>query len=125
MAKSVGMINKTALKSSGHALHNAETCSLGAGLQGDQNSKGNLAAHRNGWVLATGNAGRVLLLSRSGQLTTLLEASDPTVFAVAVDGAGSVYAGTSPDGTIYKITDGVAEVFAKRSRVLSSMRRTR
>jgi hypothetical protein len=68
------------------------------------------AAHPDGWVLGTGNSGRVLLLDRQGVLTTLLEASDPTIFAVAVAPSGVVYAGSSPGGTIYRIVDGVEEV---------------
>lgn len=64
------------------------------------------AGHPQGWVLGTGNAGRVLLVRRDGSVETLLEASEPEVFAVHVDADGTVFAGTSPDGAIYRIPAG-------------------
>jgi hypothetical protein len=68
-------------------------------------------AHPQGWVLATGNSGRVLLLDRAGVVSTLLEADEPTIFAVAVDASGVVYAGASPGGVVYRIKDQVAKVY--------------
>ena len=68
--------------------------------------------HPDGWVVGTGNSGRVLLVSRDGRVETLYEASEPQIFAVTVDPDGSVYAGSSPDGAVYRIRDGeVATVF--------------
>lgn len=67
--------------------------------------------HPDGWVLGTGNAGRVILVDRRGQATVLLEVEDPTVFAVAVDSSGAVYAGTSPGGIVYRVAEGASEVF--------------
>lgn len=68
------------------------------------------ARHPDGWVLGTGNAGRVVLLDESGGVTTLLEADEPTIFAVAVDGE-VVWAASSPGGRVHRIDGGGAEVF--------------
>lgn len=69
------------------------------------------ARHPDGWVLGTGNAGRVVLLAAGGEVSTLLEAEEPTVFAVAVDSARTVWAASSPGGRVYRIADGDSEVF--------------
>ncbi len=61
------------------------------------------AAHPEGWVVGTGNDGKVLLVGRDGTISTLFEAPEPEVFAVAVAPDGSVLAGTSPDGKVYRI----------------------
>ena len=60
------------------------------------------ARHPDGWVVATGNAGKVLLISDSGDISELLVTEEPEVFAVHVGDDGSVYAGSSPDGKVYK-----------------------
>lgn len=67
--------------------------------------------HADGWVLATGNSGRVLLLRPDGSVTTLLEAREPTIFAVAVDESGTAWAGGSPGGHIYRLDGETAGVF--------------
>ncbi len=69
------------------------------------------APHPAGWVVGTGNSGRVLRVDRDGRVEVLFEASEPEVFAVWADGDGTVYAGTSPDGKVYRIRDGAGEVF--------------
>ena len=69
------------------------------------------ATHPDGWVLGTGNAGRVLLVRKDGSVEELMDAAEPEVFAVWVDDDGVVYAGTSPAGKVYRIVDGEAEVF--------------
>ncbi len=52
------------------------------------------AARRGeGWVLGTGNSGRVLALTPDGVSSILLETREPTVFAVATDAYGVVWAG--------------------------------
>jgi outer membrane protein assembly factor BamB len=61
------------------------------------------APHPEGWVVGTGNSGRVLLVGRDGTVRTLLEAAEPEVFAVHVDPDGTVFAGTSPGGRVYRI----------------------
>jgi len=61
------------------------------------------AAHPRGWVVGTGNAGKVLLVTRSGDVRELFAAEEPEVFALWVDPDGSVFAGTSPEGKVYRI----------------------
>ena len=61
------------------------------------------AAHPDGWVVGTGNAGKVLWIDRKGKATELLAAAEPEVFAVWVDPDGTVFAGTSPSGKVYRI----------------------
>ncbi|HEX4955895.1 MAG TPA: hypothetical protein VF017_21110 [Thermoanaerobaculia bacterium] len=69
------------------------------------------ASHPDGWVVGTGNDGRVLKVDRSGKVETLFTASEPAVFALAVAADGTVYAGTSPQGKVYRLKDGASEVF--------------
>jgi hypothetical protein len=71
------------------------------------------AAHPDGWVIGTGNAGKVLKVDRKGGVTELFAAPEPEVFAVWADPDGTVYAGTSPRGKVYRIPSkgGKAEVF--------------
>jgi len=70
------------------------------------------APHPEGWVVGTGNSGRVLLVGRDGGVRTLLEAAEPEVFAVHVDPDGTVFAGTSPGGKVYRIlAEGEPETF--------------
>ena len=68
-------------------------------------------AHPNGWVLGTGNSGNVLMVSREGEVSTLLSAAEPEIFALHVDSDGTIYAGSSPNGKVYRIKDGTAEEF--------------
>lgn len=70
------------------------------------------AVHPDGWVVGTGNAGKVLKIDRSGAITELFAADEPEVFAVWADPDGTVFAGTSPNGNVYRIPKGgEAEVF--------------
>lgn len=62
------------------------------------------AAHPDGWVVGTGNAGKVLKIDRKGTVTELFAAPEPEVFAVWADPDGTVYAGTSPRGKVYRIS---------------------
>jgi hypothetical protein len=64
------------------------------------------AAHPDGWVVGTGNAGKVLKIDRKGGVTELFTAPEPEVFAVWADPDGTVYAGTSPRGKVYRIPPG-------------------
>ncbi|MCP4203720.1 MAG: hypothetical protein GY769_17520 [bacterium] len=64
------------------------------------------AVHPKGWVVGTGNDGKVLLVARDGSVSTLFEAPEPEVFAVAVAADGTVLAGTSPNGKVYRIRAG-------------------
>ncbi|MFL6193499.1 MAG: hypothetical protein ACJ75H_04970 [Thermoanaerobaculia bacterium] len=72
------------------------------------------AVHPDGWVVGTGNAGKVLKVDRKGDVSELFAAPEPEVFAVLADKDGTVYAGTSPRGKVYRIPPGKgakAEVF--------------
>ena len=70
------------------------------------------AVHPDGWVVGTGNAGKVLKIDRKGAITELFAADEPEVFAVWADPDGTVFAGTSPNGKVYRIPKGgTAEVF--------------
>jgi hypothetical protein len=64
------------------------------------------AVHPDGWVVGTGNAGKVLKVDRKGEVTELFAAPEPEVFAVWADPDGTVYAGTSPRGKVYRIPPG-------------------
>ncbi len=57
----------------------------------------------DGWVVGTGNAGKVLSIDRHGKVSELLAAPEPEVFAVWADRDGTVFAGTSPRGKVYRI----------------------
>jgi len=69
------------------------------------------AALPDGWVVGTGNAGRVLKVDRKGQVTELFAAPEPEVFTVWADPDGTIFAGTSPRGKVYRIANGKGEVF--------------
>lgn len=64
------------------------------------------AVHPDGWVVGTGNAGKVLKVDRRGEVVELFAAPEPEVFAVLADPDGTVYAGTSPRGKVYRIPPG-------------------
>lgn len=68
------------------------------------------ASHPDGWVVGTGNDGKVVLVRRDGTVSTLFEAAEPEVFAVAVSDDGAVYAGSSPDGKVYRYRKGEVDV---------------
>jgi hypothetical protein len=65
----------------------------------------------DGWAVGTGNDGKVLEVGKDGQVTTLLDAAEPVVFALWADPDGTLYAGTSPHGKVYRISHGKAEEF--------------
>src|SRR3954468_10757569 len=64
------------------------------------------AVHPDGWVVGTGNAGKVLKVDRKGAVSELFAAPEPEVFAVWADPDGTVYAGTSPKGKVYRTPAG-------------------
>jgi WD40 repeat protein len=76
------------------------------------------ALHEGSLYLGTGNGGRLYRVDLSGKSSpsgksSLVWTSDqPELFAVTVDAKGVVYAGTSPDGKIYRIEDGAAGIKA-------------
>jgi len=53
--------------------------------------------------VAAGSPARVYRVTPDGQATTILEPSELQVQALVVDKNGVVYAGTAPDGKVYKI----------------------
>lgn len=69
------------------------------------------APHPLGWVVGTGNGGKVLLIDRQGAVSELFTAEEPEIFAVWADADGTVYAGSSPNGKVYRIRDGGGEIF--------------
>lgn len=69
------------------------------------------AEHPKGWVVGTGNSGRVLLVDRKGGVEVLFEAPEPEIFAVWADADGTVFAGSSPRGKVYRVADGQGEVW--------------
>ncbi|MDX1631178.1 MAG: hypothetical protein R3234_04920, partial [Thermoanaerobaculia bacterium] len=69
------------------------------------------AVHPEGWVLGTGNDGKVFLLRSDGGLEELFAADEPEIFTLWVDPEGTVWAGSSPEGHVYRYRDGEAEVF--------------
>jgi sugar lactone lactonase YvrE len=56
--------------------------------------------------LGTGHRGRLYRVDPAGKAEILLEAAEPEVFAVAVDGRGRIYAATSPNGKVYRVENG-------------------
>ncbi len=57
----------------------------------------------DGWVVGTGSSGKVLAIDRQGKVSELFAAPEPEVFAVWADRDGTVFAGTSPRGKVYRI----------------------
>ncbi|MGH9382642.1 MAG: hypothetical protein ACRD2Z_18850 [Thermoanaerobaculia bacterium] len=69
------------------------------------------ARHPQGWVLGTGNEGKVLLATRQGEVEELFDAPEPEVFAVWADPDGTIFAATSPRGKVYRLAGGEAEEY--------------
>ncbi len=65
---------------------------------------------RDGFVVGTGNQGKVLRIAADGTVTELFRTAEPEVFAVWVDRDGAVLAGSSPQGKVYRFHDGKTEV---------------
>jgi len=72
-----------------------------------------LAAARveGGWVVGTGNEGRVLRVDDDGSVAELFATAEPEVFAVAVAADGTIYAASSPNGKVYRFRDGAVETW--------------
>lgn len=68
------------------------------------------ASYPDGWVIGTGNSGRVLRVTADGEVAALFAAAEPEVFAVWADPDGTVLAATSPQGKVYSLTGGEATV---------------
>ena len=63
------------------------------------------------WVVGTGNSGKVLAIDGEGHVKELFAAPEPEVFALWADPDGTIYAGTSPHGKVYRIAGGKAAAF--------------
>ncbi|HEV7668548.1 MAG TPA: hypothetical protein VGS22_08500 [Thermoanaerobaculia bacterium] len=56
-----------------------------------------------GWAVGTGNDGKVLRVTAKGEVSVLFDAPEPEVFALWADADGTLFAGTSPNGKVYRI----------------------
>ncbi len=69
-----------------------------------------LAAGPDGTIFAaTGHAGKVFAVSPEGKSSVIWNAEQSEVFAICVDASGTLYAGSSPNGGVYRIRNGHAE----------------
>lgn len=66
-----------------------------------------------GVYAATGHGGKVFHIDRRGTANLIWTADQPEVFALCVDSKGRLFAGTSPNGAIYRIENGKASEVAK------------
>ncbi len=65
-----------------------------------------------GWIVGTGNSGKVLSVDAKGKINELLTTAEPSIFAVWVDPDGTAFVGSSPNGKVYRIAaDGRSEVW--------------
>jgi outer membrane protein assembly factor BamB len=62
-----------------------------------------LAALPDGWAVGTGNEGKVMKIGRDGKVSLLFDAPEAEVFALWADADGTLFAGTSPGGKVYRI----------------------
>jgi hypothetical protein len=70
-----------------------------------RDSQGNMYA-------GTGDKGKILEITKEGQVSLLFDSPETDIFSLIVDGDDNIYAGTSPDGIIYKIKpDHIPETF--------------
>ena len=62
----------------------------------------------DGWVVGTGSSGRVVKVDAHGKTTVLFQAPEAAIFALWVDADGTIYAGSSPKGKVYRIAANAA-----------------
>jgi WD40 repeat protein len=75
----------------------------------DQPALWALAEGQDGSIYAaTGHQGKVFRISRDGKTSVVWSAGESEVFAVCVDAKGTLYAGSSPNGGVYRIENGKA-----------------
>ena len=65
-------------------------------------------APEGGVYAATGHRGRVLRVNTDGKVQQVWTAPEPEVFALCINAQGVLYAGTSPNGGVYRIENGKA-----------------
>ncbi len=71
-------------------------------------SRGNLYTGGGG---PTGSSAKLFQIDRSGTSKVLAEVEGLEIHAIAVDARDRVYAATAPDGKVYRIVNGKAELF--------------
>ena len=80
----------------------------------DQPAAWSMAPAPDGGVFAaTGNQGRVLHIAADGKVTTVWSAEQSQVFALCITPQGVLYAGSSPNGGLYRIENGKPELVWK------------
>jgi len=85
-----------------------------------------LARTETGWAVGTGNDGQVLAVAEDGRITTLYDAPESEVFALAVDRDGALLAGTSPHGKVHRLEAGGArELFSSSETYIWALARDR
>ncbi len=73
-----------------------------------QDSKGNLYAGGGG---PTGSTAKLFQIDSAGKSKVLAEIEGLEIHAIAVDSQDRVYAATAPDGKVYRVDNGKAQVF--------------
>jgi len=83
-----------------------------------------IAAAPDGSVYAaTGHSGKVFRVSPDGKSLPLWTAEQAEVFALAIDSKGTVFAGSSPNGGVYRIEGGKAqEIWHSPAKYIWSLR---
>ncbi len=80
----------------------------------DQPALWSLAAAPDGTVFAaTGNQGKVFHIGLDGKVTTVWSAEQSQVFALCTAENGVLYAGSSPNGGLYRLENGKADMVWK------------
>ena len=67
-----------------------------------------LAVSGDTTYVGTGNAGRIYKVDAAGEMSVLVDTPEVAILSLAVGPDGDLYAGTSPDGIVYRIDLGVA-----------------
>jgi hypothetical protein len=74
---------------------------------------------------ATGHQGKVFRISRDGHSSVVWNAGQAEVFAVCLDSKGVLYAGSSPNGGVYRIENGKAtEIWHSPGRYIWALQRS-
>jgi len=69
--------------------------------------------------LGTGHRGRLYKVAANGQAASIWTAPQPEIFALAVNARGELFAGTSPDGRVWKIAGSqVTEFYNPKSKYI-------
>ena len=63
--------------------------------------------------VATGNQGKVFQIARDGKATTVWSSEQSQVFALCTTREGVLYAGSSPNGGLYRISNGKPQLIWK------------